>query len=77
MKKLLAYIMPLAAILCTFMLFSCKSNLEMPESPDEKFSSSGKSPSGKSSSEQKSSSSESNDSSSSESSSSSNGSSSK
>jgi len=50
MKKLFSYALPFAAILCTFLLFSCKSNLEMPESPDEKFgSSSSKKPSSSSS----------------------------
>jgi len=40
MKKLFSYALPLALMLCIFLLFSCKSNLEMPESPDEKFGSS-------------------------------------
>jgi len=50
MKKIFSYTTPLAVMLCVFLLFSCKSNLEMPESPDEKFSSSSKKVSGNSSS---------------------------
>jgi len=40
MKKLFSYTLPFVAMFCVSLLFSCKSNLEMPESPDEKFGSS-------------------------------------
>ncbi len=33
MKKIFSYAMPLAVMLCVFLLFSCHYNLEMPEEP--------------------------------------------
>jgi len=50
MKKFFSYAMPLAVMLCTFLLFSCHSDLKMPETPDEKFPTNSSSKKGNSSS---------------------------